>query len=242
MIEICGVSKKIWQREILRNVTFSIADRELITLLGPNGAGKTTLMRLLCGYWMPDAGYVSFNGKTFDNNRLEILQTIGYMPENVPLYPEMTVGEYLRFVGEVYKMPVDRFEHMLKQTVIELEIGSVLAQKTRSLSKGYKRRVALAAAVIHQPGVLILDEPTEGMDPNQKIVVRRFLQRYAEKNAVLISTHLLEEAEALDSRVLMLAGGRLICDTTVDGLRRHSADGTLPDAFFRLTHSQQEEV
>ncbi len=241
MIEVNGLVKTFGRRQVLKNIAFSARSGELITLLGPNGAGKTTLLRIICGYMAPDAGSVTVDGRAYGSNRLEILRHIGYMPENTPLYPEMTVGEYLRFIGGVFKMRAGDFAESLGQITEELGIKDVLGQKIQTLSKGYKRRAGIASVLIHRPRLAVLDEPTEGLDPNQKIEVRRFLRRYAENNLVLISTHLLEEAEALSSRVLLLSGGRLKLDAPVDDLRKHSADGTLADAFYRLTRETGEE-
>ncbi len=241
MIEVNGLVKTFSRWQVLKNITFSARPGELITLLGPNGAGKTTLLRILCGYMAPDEGNVTVDGQTYGSNRLEILRHIGYMPENTPLYPEMTVGEYLRFIGNVFKMWPEDFSESFGQMAEGLGIKDVLGQKIQTLSKGYRRRVGIASVLLHRPRLAVLDEPTEGLDPNQKIEVRHFLRRYAENNLVLISTHLLEEAEALSSRVLLLSGGRLKLDAPVDDLRKHSTDGTLADAFYRLTGKTGEE-
>ncbi len=235
MIEIRELSKKFGRRAVLDGVSFAARPGELITLLGPNGAGKTTLMRILCGYLAPDAGSVSVGGLSYENNRIEILRQIGYMPENVPLYPEMTVFEYLRFIAGIFKITAADFDQNLACISDALGIEPVLGQKFQTLSKGYKRRAGIAAAMLHQPRLAVLDEPTEGLDPNQKIAVREFLKQYAKENLVLISTHLLEEAEALKSRVLLLAEGKIRLDGPVGELRACSKDGTLADAFARLT-------
>ncbi len=241
MIEVCNLEKSFGDRPVLKDISFSARPGELIALLGPNGAGKTTLMRILCGYLPLDAGTVQFDGIYFAAGRQQILKQVGYMPENVPLYSEMTVYEYLRFVAGIYRMKKEDFRCALEETAAGLEIVPVLDQKIHTLSKGYKRRTGLAAAVLHRPRALILDEPTEGLDPNQKIAVRQFLRDYAAKNLIIISTHLLEEAEALATRVLVLAGGQIRCDGSVEDLRRCSDDGTLPSAFYRLTRETADE-
>ncbi len=231
MIEIRGLMKKFGRREVLKGIGFSAGAGEPITLLGPNGAGKTTLMRVICGYLAPDAGSVRICGLSYENDRAGILRQLGYMPENTPLYQEMTVFEYLRFVAGIFKMTERDFAAGVKETAVGLGIEPVLGEKIKNLSKGYRRRAGIVSALLHRPRLAVLDEPTEGLDPNQKIVVRRFLKDYAKDNLVLISTHLLEEAEALKSRVLLLSEGKIRLDAPVEKLRSCSADGTLADAF-----------
>lgn len=227
---------------MLKGIGFSAGAGEPITLLGPNGAGKTTLMRVICGYLAPDAGSVRICGLSYENDRAGILRQLGYMPENTPLYQEMTVFEYLRFVAGVFKMTEREFAAGVKETAVGLGIEPVLGEKIKNLSKGYRRRAGIVSALLHRPRLAVLDEPTEGLDPNQKIVVRRFLKDYAKDNLVLISTHLLEEAEALKSRVLLLSEGKIRLDAPVESLRSCSADGTLADAFARLTAGAEENA
>lgn len=240
MIEVCGLTKSFDTITALRDVSFSAKSGELITLLGPNGAGKTTLMRLICGYLVPDAGNIDIDGKPLASNLQASLAKIGYMPENVPLYPEMTVLEYLQFIGAVFCMK-DTFAVTMHEVISGLEIASVLQQKIQTLSKGYKRRVGLASVILHHPQILILDEPTEGLDPNQKIEVRKFLREYARKNLVLVSTHLLEEAEAMATRVLVLAEGKIRCDSTVEEMKHFSPTQNLSEAFYNLTRTTDKE-
>ena len=242
MIEIRGLMKKFGRREVLKGIGFSAGAGEPITLLGPNGAGKTTLMRVICGYLAPDAGSVRICGLSYENDRAGILRQLGYMPENTPLYQEMTVFEYLRFVAGIFKMTERDFAAGVKETAVGLGIEPVLGEKIKNVSKGYRRRAGIVSALLHRPRLAVLDEPTEGLDPNQKIVVRRFLKDYAKDNLVLISTHLLEEAEALKSRVLLLSEGKIRLDAPVEKLRSCSADGTLADAFARLTAGAEENA
>lgn len=242
MIEIRGLMKKFGRREVLKGIGFSAGAGEPITLLGPNGAGKTTLMRVICGYLAPDAGSVRICGLSYENDRAGILRQLGYMPENTSLYQEMTVFEYLRFVAGIFKMTERDFAAGVKETAVGLGIEPVLGEKIKNLSKGYRRRAGIVSALLHRPRLAVLDEPTEGLDPNQKIVVRRFLKDYAKDNLVLISTHLLEEAEALKSRVLLLSEGKIRLDAPVESLRSCSADGTLADAFARLTAGAEENA
>ena len=237
MIETRNLSKKFGSFTALDNVSFKAEKGEIITLLGPNGAGKTTLMRCLCGYWRPAGGSVFVDGKELGENLLPSLCKIGYMPENTPLYPEMKVFEYLQFVAGVYGLKEQKFAQNLQLVREKLELDSVMMQKTGTLSKGFRRRVGIAGVMVHRPPVLILDEPTEGLDPNQKMTLRRFLKEYAENALVLISTHLLEEAEALSSRVLLLNRGRLIKDASVSELKAEAANGDLSRLFYNLTNN-----
>ena len=239
MLEVQNLVKSFGKRRVLEEVSFVAREGELITLLGPNGAGKTTLMRLICSYLAPDAGTVRINGKSYETSRTDILRNLGYMPENAPLYKELTVFEYLRFIGEIFSLGKKEFARAFEEVCAGLELQPVLGQKIQTLSKGYTRRTGIAAAMLHRPRLLVLDEPTEGLDPNQKTAVRKYLRRCAEKALVLISTHLLEEAEMLNSRVLLLADGTICRDTTVEGLRACSRDGTLADAFHRLTAEEK---
>ena len=236
MIEVSNLTKKFGNFTALDNVSFRAEKGEIITLLGPNGAGKSTLMRCICGYLIPEAGKIAINGIELGDNLIEALKNIGYMPENTPLYPEMEVAEYLQFVAGIYKMSAADFKKNLDIAVSELDLQSVIEQKIGTLSKGYKRRAGLAAVIVHNPPILILDEPTEGLDPNQKIALRQFLKKYAQNALVLISTHLLEEAEALASRVLVLNHGKLVEDTTVEHFKEIAPQGDLAQLFYNLTN------
>lgn len=238
MIEVVNLSKKFGSFTALDNVSFSAKEGEIITLLGPNGAGKSTLMRCLCGFYVPDGGSVSINGKNVQDKLSEILKTVGYMPENTPLYPEMTVFEYMQFIAGIYKIQANEFKKNLEEVVKCFDLSAVLGQKIAILSKGYKRRVGVAAVILHKPSFLVLDEPTEGLDPNQKIALRDYLKKCAKHALVLISTHLLEEAEALSSRILLLNHGRLIEDTSIQKFKQMAPDESLSELFYSLTNDE----
>lgn len=242
MIEIKSLTKKFGSFKALDNVSFSAQEGEIITLLGPNGAGKSTLMRCLCGYYLPDGGEINVEGEKLNENLLSSLRKFGYMPENTPLYNEMKVLEYLRFVGGIYKMSAENFADRLDLVVKKLDLSSVLKQKIGTLSKGYRRRVGIASVILHQPKILVLDEPTEGLDPNQKVTLRAFLKEYASTALVIISTHLLEEADALSSRVLIMNHGVLIRDTTINALKNEALNGDLSQLFYRLTTEESSHA
>ena len=238
MIEVTNLSKKFGDFTALDNINFKAKKGEIITLLGPNGAGKSTLMRCLCGFYVPDAGRVKIDGVNVDGKQAKVLTKLGYMPENTPLYLEMKVIEYLRFIADVYGLSATKFAQNLDEVVEKLDLKSVLEQKIATLSKGFTRRVGVAAVMLHKPNFLVLDEPTEGLDPNQKIVLRKYLTEYAKEAMVLISTHLLEEAEALSTRVLLLNHGKLIADTTVTEMKRKAPDKNLSELFYNLTNNE----
>lgn len=238
MIEVTNLSKKFGDFTALDNINFKAKKGEIITLLGPNGAGKSTLMRCLCGFYVPDAGRVKIDGVNVDGKQAKVLTKLGYMPENTPLYLEMKVIEYLRFIADVYGLSATKFAQNLDEVVEKLDLKSVLEQKIATLSKGFTRRVGVAAVMLHKPHFLVLDEPTEGLDPNQKIVLRKYLTEYAKDAMVLISTHLLEEAEALSTRVLLLNHGKLIADTTVTEMKRKAPDKNLSELFYNLTNNE----
>ncbi|MDO4184629.1 MAG: ABC transporter ATP-binding protein [Rhodospirillales bacterium] len=238
MIEVTNLSKKFGDFTALDNINFKAKKGEIITLLGPNGAGKSTLMRCLCGFYVPDAGRVKIDGVNVDGKQAKVLTKLGYMPENIPLYLEMKVIEYLRFIADVYGLSATKFAQNLDEVVEKLDLKSVLEQKIATLSKGFTRRVGVAAVMLHKPHFLVLDEPTEGLDPNQKIVLRKYLTEYAKEAMVLISTHLLEEAEALSTRVLLLNHGKLIADTTVTEMKRKAPDKNLSELFYNLTNNE----
>ena len=236
MLEVKNLVKKFGDFTALDNVSFNAEAGEIITLLGPNGAGKSTLIRCICGYLKQNSGNVYINRNSLEDNFEKYLSEIGYMPENTPLYGEMKVFEYLQFIAGIYKMSKDEFVKNLQLVTEKLEISSVLKQKISTLSKGYKRRVGIAAAILHEPAILILDEPTEGLDPNQKVVLRKFLVEYSKTHLVFISTHLLEEAESLSSRVLILNYGKLIKDTTAKEMKKEAEDKSLSELFYKLTN------
>lgn len=232
MIEIKNVGKSFGTIKALDDVSLSADKGELVVLLGPNGAGKTTLLRIICGYLFPDVGKVTAEGENAAENLQPYLQKIGYMPENVPIYPEMRVGEYLDFIRRIFAVPVTE---EYKKLLADLALTEILPQKVGTLSKGYKKRLGIAAAMCHLPAILVLDEPTEGLDPNQKQTMRRLLKEYAKEHLVLVSTHLLSEAETLADRVWIMSKGRAIKNDTADALKALSPSGDLAAIFYDLT-------
>ena len=234
MLVIKNISKSFDGVKALDAVNFCL-DKGVTALLGPNGAGKTTLLRMLCGFYVPDEGQIIINKKRLQDDRLGALSSFAYVPENGALSPEMTVMEYVSFMADIHHLSEENFVDNLASLIKELRLEQVVNKQCYKLSKGFKRRVALAGALIHRPQILILDEPTEGLDPNQKFLIRDFLRNYGRLHTVLISTHVMEEVEAFADRVLLLNHGKLICDTTTDGLKSLTAANDVEVAFRAMT-------
>jgi ABC-2 type transport system ATP-binding protein len=210
-IAVQGVTKYYGEQKALDNVSFEVKKGEIVGFLGPNGAGKSTMMRIITGFIPATSGFVFVNDIDISSNTTEIKKIIGYLPENNPLYPEMYVREYLGFVASVYKMS----NSLKKQIDNVIEItGLAPEQKKRigSLSKGYRQRVGLAQALIHNPDVLILDEATSGLDPNQIVEIRNLIREAGKEKTVLLSTHIMQEAEAICDRVIIIDKGVIVAD------------------------------
>ena len=236
MFIVKNLSKNLGGCPIVQNINFCLKQGEIIALVGPNGAGKTTLMRCLAGVYDLDGGAVSVDDITLEDNREEYLKKLSYVPETGGLYPEMTVYEYLRFMAALKGVDSAERDKQIKRLASELELDSVLAQKCETLSKGYKRRAAVAGAMISNPPMLILDEPTEGLDPQQKQHFRKLLSAYAAAgNIVLISTHIMEEVAAVGDRAVLINKGRLIWNAPADELRKLAPDNDMNTAFRLLT-------
>ena len=234
MFVVKNLVKTLGNREILHNINFCLRKGQIVALVGPNGAGKTTLMRLLSGFYKQEQGEILFNEISLENNRTEFLENIAYVPEHGGIYPDMSVFEFLTFMGNVKHLDKQTFDVNVRKVIKNLELESVINQKCETLSKGYKRRVAIAGAMLSEPELLILDEPTEGLDPQQKLRLREVLQNYGKKNTILISTHIKEEVEALANRVLMIKSGKIVCDATPDDLKKITSQNRIEDSFYTI--------
>lgn len=235
MIVAKNLSKNFGSFRALDNINFCISRGETVALLGPNGAGKTTLLRLLTGYYLPDGGEVTVSGYDIGRERIKALKNIGYVPENSPLYGDMTVFDFLRFNAGLHNLTPSEFADRAAEMIAALCLENVISRKIETLSKGFKHRTGLAGSLLHRPKILLLDEPTEGLDPNQKFEFRRFIKDYGKKNIVLISTHIMEEVEALADRVILLNNGKLVRDTSPDELKKIAPDNDLQTAFRTIT-------
>lgn len=210
-ISVKGVSKFYGAQKALDNISFEVKTGEIVGFLGPNGAGKSTMMKIITGFIPSSSGIVSVNGLEVDSDNLEVKKQIGYLPENNPLYPEMYVREYLGFVASIYKTGISGKK--LTDNIIQLT-GLVPEQnkKIGSLSKGFRQRVGLAQALIHNPAVLILDEPTSGLDPNQIVEIRNLIKEAGKEKTVMLSTHIMQEVEAICDRVIIIDKGIIVAD------------------------------
>ncbi len=233
MIEAVGLSKFYGPFAATRDVTFSVGEGELVAFLGPNGAGKSTTMKMLTGYIAPSEGFARIAGHNMMEDRIEGSKHLGYLPENGPLYPEMTPASMLDFFAEARGLSASYKKERIEAVVDICDLSTVMYKATSKLSKGFKQRVGMAQALLHEPDVLIMDEPTAGLDPNQIRGVRATLRRLSETKTILLSTHILQEVEAMADRVVMINEGRLVYDGSVDGLRNAGKD--LDDAFYTLT-------
>ncbi|MHC4745266.1 MAG: ABC transporter ATP-binding protein, partial [Planctomycetota bacterium] len=214
MIEVKELRRSFGPVVAVDGISFEVEKGQVLGLLGPNGAGKTTAMRMLACFIKPDSGTASVCGHDILQNPIEVRRSLGYLAENSPAYPEMTVGGFLNFVCDVREIRGGARKAALDRIVPTCSIESVYHQTIETLSKGYKRRVGLAQALIHDPEVLILDEPTDGLDPNQKFEVRKLIEKMAKDKCIVISTHILEEVEAVCSRTIIIARGRILVDST----------------------------
>ncbi len=223
MIVLSGLTKRFGPLTAVDGVSFSVDRGEVLGFLGPNGSGKTTTMRMITGYLSPSAGSVVVCGYDVAAEPLAAQRRIGYLPEGAPLYGDMQTGAFLNFVASVRGMSGADKAHRVGSIVERVEIGSVLHQPIDTLSKGFKRRVGLAQALLHDPEILILDEPTDGLDPNQKHQVRNLIRDMGHDKAIIISTHILEEMDAVCTRAAVIAKGRMVFDGTPNELEQRSA-------------------
>lgn len=232
MIEAHGLSKYYGPFVAVQDMSFTIPQGQVVAFLGPNGAGKTTMMRMLTGYLAPSSGQASIAGFNVWTHRIEASRRLGYLPENGPLYPDMTPRELLTFFGDAREMDQATLRRRIDEVIELCGLQLVFEKPIGKLSKGLKQRVGLASALLHDPQVLIMDEPTAGLDPNQIRQFRENIQRLGRTKTLLISTHILHEAEATADRVVLVDSGRLVFDGTLEELQE---DGSLERPFYRLT-------
>mgnify|MGYP000415491371 FL=1 len=230
-LEIKKINKKYGDQDALIDVSFSLKKGDIVGFLGPNGAGKTTLMKVITSIIKPDSGDITINGYDTQKNEISTKRQIGYLAENNPLYKDMLVTEYLDFIASLYEIEnkKDKVKEIIKKTGLESEIK----KKIEELSKGYKQRVGIAAALVHDPNVLILDEPTTGLDPNQLIEIRKLIQEIGQEKIVLLSTHILQEIPKICNHIIIINKGRIVENTRMQNLIKKSHN--LEDHFQKLT-------
>ena len=222
MIEAINLCKHYGSLLAVDDISFKAQPGEVLGFLGPNGAGKSSTMRMISGYLMPNSGTATIYGHDVMEEPLAAKNRLGYLPEGAPLYSEMNTSEFLNFIARARGMDTSAVRGRINITLDRLSLRDVANQTIGTLSKGYKRRVGLAAAILHEPSALILDEPTDGLDPNQKHEVRTLIRELAKERTVLLSTHILEEVEILCSRVIIIAHGKILADATPSELLARS--------------------
>lgn len=238
MIEVSHLTKKYGGHLAVDDVSFTVEDGQIYGLLGPNGAGKSTIMNILTGYLSATSGQVTVAGHPLPEEADEAKACVGYLPEQPPLYPEMTVGEYLNFVAELKKVPRAQRKEQVLRAARRTGLEKVLPRLIRSLSKGYKQRVGIAQALLGSPKIIILDEPTVGLDPAQVIEMRKLIRELGKAHTVILSSHILSEVQAVCQQVLILFKGKLAASGTLQEL---TADGrSLEEVFLALTGAQTD--
>ena len=238
MIEVSHLTKKYGGHLAVDDVSFTVEDGQIYGLLGPNGAGKSTIMNILTGYLSATSGQVTVAGHPLPEEADEAKACVGYLPEQPPLYPEMTVGEYLNFVAELKKVPRAQRKEQVLRAARRTGLEKVLPRLIRSLSKGYKKRVGIAQALLGSPKIIILDEPTVGLDPAQVIEMRKLIRELGKAHTVILSSHILSEVQAVCQQVLILSKGKLAASGTLQEL---TADGrSLEEVFLALTGAQTD--
>ena len=238
IIEAAGLSKFYGAFAAIRDVSFSVRQGQVTAFLGPNGAGKSTTLKILTGYLSPSAGTARIAGLDVATDRIEAVARVGYLPENGPLYPEMTPRELLQFLGQARGLADGRLRNRMEAVIAQCNLESVAEKSVYKLSKGYRQRVGMAHVLLHEPDILIMDEPTSGLDPNQIRDVRELVRELGETKTILISTHILQEVKAVADQVILIDEGRIVFDGTPDEM---ADGGTLEDAFYRLTRRGEEQ-
>ena len=240
-IEVKSLDKHFGSIHAVQGISFAVNHGEVLGFLGPNGAGKSTTMKMISGFLEPSSGTVIVNGNDVTEEPLQVKDDIGYLPEGAPCYAEMTVSSFLDFIAEIRGFEGPEKEQRIDEVVKKIHLNSVLNQTIDTLSKGFKRRVGMAQAILHDPDVLIMDEPTDGLDPNQKYEVRKLIKDMARDKAIIISTHILEEVDAVCTRAIIIAAGQVLFDGTPAKLRERANDNDIDTAFRELTSDFYEK-
>lgn len=235
MISATNIKKTFGDFIAVDNLSFQIKPGDVVGFLGPNGAGKSTTMKMLTGFLTPDAGEIRIVDMAMDESRRDIQKRIGYLPEGAPAYGDMTPIQMLDFIADIRELKGETKQKRIAQVVAQVQLESVLDKPIDNLSKGFKRRVGLAQALLHDPEILILDEPTDGLDPNQKHQVRELIKNLSKEKIVIISTHILEEVTAVCNRAMIIAGGKMLFDSTPLALQQRSR-------YYRAVSMQFDEL
>ena len=239
MVFVDNIVKDYGDLRAVDGVSFEVKKGDILGFLGPNGAGKSTTMKMIAGYLSPTAGTASVAGFDVQKDPMEAKRRIGYLPESSPAYPEMTVAEFLTYVAETrgYRTQ-DEIHNRLSNVIIKCHLQTVQNQAIETLSKGYRQRVGVAQAILHDPPVLILDEPTDGLDPNQKHEVRNLIKTMAEEKAIILSTHILEEVEAICNRIIVIDQGKVRVNETPERFKTRLPGSSIDEIFREITNSK----
>ncbi|MSR18831.1 MAG: ABC transporter ATP-binding protein [Phycisphaerales bacterium] len=243
LVDAVGLHRRFGAIHAVRGLDLHVPPGQVLGFLGPNGAGKSTTMRMLTGYLAPTEGSISLAGIDLARNPLDARRTFGYLPEGAPCYPDMRVDDFLAFIARARGMDARAGSGRITSVVERVHLGDVLHQRIETLSKGFKRRVGLAQALLHDPPILILDEPTDGLDPNQKHEVRELIRQLGTERAIVLSTHILEEVEAVCTRAIIIRQGKILFDGTPSDLEARAPAGVtknkMDHVFRSITREQQ---
>ncbi len=234
MIEIQNLHKKYDDINVVDDLSLNVGVGEVLGFLGPNGAGKSTTMKMVTGFIEPTSGNIKINNLSIKNSAYEIKKFLGYLPEGAPQYGEMTTLDFLLFIAKIRGINKNKINSSIESVIENLSLNGVLNKRIEHLSKGFKRRVGIAQAIIHDPSILIMDEPTDGLDPNQKYDVRQLIKKISKDKTIIISTHILEEVDAVCTRAAIIAKGKLLYDDTPSNLQS-SDNESLDDTFRKIT-------
>jgi ABC-2 type transport system ATP-binding protein len=240
MIKVKNVSKFYGAKEAVKDISFEVNKGEVLGFIGPNGAGKSTTMRMLTGFIPISKGEISIGGFNIDDASIDAKKIMGYLPESAPLYSNRTVKEFLNYIAELRGFSGVEKKEKVQLAIKKCFLEPVANQIIETLSKGYKHRTCFAQAILHDPDVLVLDEPTDGLDPNQKREVRKLIKDMGQDKAIIISTHILEEIEAVADRVILISNGEKKFDGTADEFKAISPNGKLEEVFWELTNDNEE--
>ncbi len=241
MLTVSNLVKNFGSIHAVKGVSFTVEKGEVLGFLGPNGAGKSTTMRMITGFIPPTSGTAVICGHDITGDPVAAKRCIGYLPENAPSYHTMTVTDFLTFIGKVRGFEGQALKEKVEAAIVKSRLETVRKQTIETLSKGYRQRTCFAQAILHDPQVLIMDEPTDGLDPNQKYVVRQMIKEMSADKAIIVSTHILEEVEAVCTRAIIIAGGQVVANGTPAGLCARDPQGRLDVVFRNLTMTEAEK-
>ncbi len=242
MLTVSNLTKKFGPIQAVKGISFSVKKGEVLGFLGPNGAGKSTTMRMITGFIPPTSGTASICGHDIIKDPVAAKRCIGYLPENAPLYNNMNVTEFLNFIGKIRGFSGATLKSKVDLAIAKSRLEPVAGRSIETLSKGYRQRTCFAQAILHDPQVLIMDEPTDGLDPNQKFVVRQMITEMAPDKVIIVSTHILEEVEAVCSRAIIISDGKIVANGTPKELCAQDPQGRMDVVFRNLTMNEKEEI